>query len=59
MPDPHNAKESYQSFLRKKNTKTWHKLSKTEKVSQIGSNSSSYSDTKKRAQAFKGHTSYL
>ena len=82
VPGPCNDKEHYQSFLRKKNTKsvkqsklftqqpktfenpkvidmetiiteypkTSHKLSKTigqaAKVSQVGSNSSLYSDTK-------------
>ena len=46
VPDSCNAEEHYQSFLRKKNTKTSHKLCKNEKVSQIGSNSSLYNDTK-------------
>ena len=82
IPDPLNAKEHYQSFIREKNTKSvkqsetityqpktfanpnivglksviikhqkvLHKLSKTirqtEKVSQVGSNSSLYSDMK-------------
>ena len=81
---PHNAKEHYQSFIRKQNKtsvnqlkiityqpktfenlnvfdksvitehpKTFHKLSKTvkgqtEKVSQVGSNSCLYSDTKNK-----------
>ena len=107
LPDPLNAKEHYQSFIRKKNTKSvkqsniityqpktfenpniidmksvitehrksLHKLSKTkrqaEKVSQVSSNSSLYSDIKKkwksfelkkckntkRAHAFKGYAS--
>ena len=83
ISDPPDAKEHYQSFVRKKNTKSirqsniiiyqtntfenlkilgikpaitahpkiLHKLSKSirqaEKVSQVGSNSSLYSDTKK------------
>ena len=83
ISDPRNAKEHYQSFIRKKNTisvkqskiitqqpktfekpnnvdiksgviensETSHKLSKTiiqvKKVSQVGSNSSLYSNTKK------------
>ena len=83
ISDPCHVKEDYQSFIRKKNTKsikeskvitqqlktfenpsdvniksviiehtkTSHKLSKTirqaERVSQVGSNSSLYSDTKK------------
>ena len=80
IPDPRNAKEHYQSFIRKKNTKlrkqseiityqpktfespnivdiksvttehpeTSHKLSKTiRQAEKVGSNSSSYSDTKK------------
>ena len=82
-PDPRNAKEHYQSFIRKKSIKsvkqskiitqqpktfenpniddiksviiahpkTLHQLSKTirqaEKASEVGSNSSLYSDTKK------------
>ena len=104
IPDLHDTKEHYQSFIRKKNRKSIkqskittyqpktfenpnvvdmksvitkhpkpsHKLSKTiiqaEKVSQVGSNSSFYSDTKnnekflneknikitKRAHAFRG-----
>ena len=105
LPDPHNAKEHYLSFIRKKNTKlvkkskvitqelktfeypnivdiksviieharTSRKLSKTirqaEKLSNVGSNSSLYSFTKKiknfmnekdakitkQAHAFKGY----
>ena len=79
IPDPRDAEEQYQSFVRKKNTKsakqsevityqpksfenpsivdvksviiehpkTSHKFSRTEKVSQVRSNSSLYSDTKK------------
>ena len=50
VPDPCNAKQHYESYLRTKNKKlvkqseTAHKLSKGEKVD---SNSSLYSDTKK------------
>ena len=47
IPDTCNAKEHYQSFLRKKNTKTLHKLSKTEKIYQAGSTNFLYSETKK------------
>ena len=39
--------KNYQSFLRKKNTKTSHKLSMVEKVSNVSSNNSLYSETKK------------
>ena len=85
IPDPSDAEEQYQSFVRKKNTesakqsevityqpksfenpsivdvksviiehpKTSHKFSKTEKVSQVGSNSSLHSDTKKKWKFFK------
>ena len=63
--------KNYQSFLRKKNTKTSHKLSMVEKVSNVSSNNSLYSETKKfenflsqknvkiakRAHAFKGYAS--
>ena len=47
VPDPSNAKEYYNSYLKRRNTKTSHKLSKTEKVSQSGSSNSLYSKTKK------------
>ena len=57
-----------QLFVRKKNTKTSHKLSKAENVFHVGSNNSLYNETKKsenslnknnvkitkRAHAFKG-----
>ena len=104
IPAPRNAKEHYQSFIRKENAKsvkqsetitqksktlensntvdikqhseTSYKLSKTtiqaQKVSQVGSNSSLYSDTKKsenflneknmnitkRVQSFRGFTGF-
>ena len=47
IPDPRNAKEHYQSFLRTKNTTTSHKLSKSKNVSHMSSNNSLYSETKK------------
>ena len=51
MPDPSNAKEYYQSIIIKKNTRTSHKLSKTEKISSGGSgkksDNSSCNETKK------------
>ena len=47
IPDPSNAKEYYNSHLKRRNTKTSHKLSKTEKVSQAGFNNSLFSKTKK------------
>ena len=85
IPDPGNAKEHYQSFIRKKNrksvkqseiityqsktfestnivdiksvitehSKTAHKVSKTiRQAEKIGSNSSLYSDTKKKIYIF-------
>ena len=71
IPNPRNAKEHYQSFLRKENLKTSHKLSKTENIFLAGTNNSLHSKTKKsehflnekhakipkQAYAFKGYAS--
>ena len=50
IPDPCNAKEHYQSFIKKKNTGSTNKSKIVTQlvVSQVGFNSSLYIDTEKK-----------
>ena len=50
IPDPCNAKEHYQSFIKKKNTGSVNKSKIVTQlvVSQVGFNSSLYIDTEKK-----------